>query len=289
LEASFAKLPLSFEANAGQTNPAVKFLSHGKGYTLFLTGDEAVLSLKKSGVRSQESEARHRRFDLWSSKFKAGLSGSRLAGLESPVSFLGSPSSNLRSPLSSLDSPVSNLKSSISHTASPAPSLQPPAPSVVRMKLVGANPGAKVSGAAELPGKANYFIGNDPRQWRSNVPTYAQVKYRNVYPGIDLVYYGNQGGQLEYDFVVNPGADPNAIALDVGTSGQVGSRQKAVGSEDQQSGRQKAVGSNQTRIAAHGDLIISTDDGEVRFHKPLVYQEQDSGFRIQGQTTKREA
>src|SRR5271166_3929377 len=84
------------------------------------------------------------------------------------------------------------------------------------MRLVGANAKAAVMGADEFPGKSNYFIGNDPKKWRTNVPNYAQVKYQNVYPGVDLVYYGNQGGQLEYDFVVAPGADPSAIKLDVG-------------------------------------------------------------------------
>jgi len=84
------------------------------------------------------------------------------------------------------------------------------------MRLVGANTRAAVTGAEELPGKSNYFIGNDPKKWRTNVPNYAKVKYQNVYPGVDLVYYGNQGGQLEYDFVVAPGADPSAIKLDVG-------------------------------------------------------------------------
>ena len=64
---------------------------------------------------------------------------------------------------------------------------------MVRMKLVGANPQAKVSGLDELPGKTNYFIGNDPKKWRTNVANYAKVKYANVYPGVDLVYYGNQG------------------------------------------------------------------------------------------------
>ena len=83
---------------------------------------------------------------------------------------------------------------------------------VVRVKLNGANPDACVMGAEELPGKINYFIGNDPSKWRTNVRTYAKVKYEQVYPGVDLVYYGNQG-QLEYDFVVAPGADPNVIKL----------------------------------------------------------------------------
>ena len=75
----------------------------------------------------------------------------------------------------------------------------PPAPpqaeksAVVRMKLAGANRSPKVTGVDELPGKSNYFIGNDPKKWRTDVPNYAKVKYENVYPGVDLVYYGHQG------------------------------------------------------------------------------------------------
>ena len=64
---------------------------------------------------------------------------------------------------------------------------------MLRMQLVGANPQAKVSGLDELPGKSNYFVGNDPKKWRTNVPNYAKVKYEGVYPGVDLVYYGNKG------------------------------------------------------------------------------------------------
>ncbi|MGQ0569156.1 MAG: DUF7948 domain-containing protein, partial [Armatimonadota bacterium] len=83
---------------------------------------------------------------------------------------------------------------------------------VVRMRLVGANPAPTVSGRAPLPGKVNYFIGNDPNRWRTNIPTYASVHYEAVYPGIDLVYYGTQRA-LEYDFVVAPGSDPEAITV----------------------------------------------------------------------------
>ena len=64
----------------------------------------------------------------------------------------------------------------------------------------------------QLPGIVNYFIGDDPAKWRTNIPTYAKVQYQDVYPGIDLAYYGNQG-QLEYDLIVAPGADPNQIRL----------------------------------------------------------------------------
>jgi hypothetical protein len=76
---------------------------------------------------------------------------------------------------------------------------------IVGLRLVGAKTDAEVIGREELPGKVNYFIGSDPKKWRMNVPTYAKVRYHDVYPGVDLEYYGNQGGELEYDFVVAPG------------------------------------------------------------------------------------
>jgi len=73
--------------------------------------------------------------------------------------------------------------------------------SMPRMKLIAANPNPRITGLDELPGKSNYFIGSDPKKWHTNVPHYARVKYEGVYPGIDLIFYGNQR-QLEYDFVV---------------------------------------------------------------------------------------
>jgi hypothetical protein len=78
---------------------------------------------------------------------------------------------------------------------------------VLLMNVVGANPLAPAVGMDELPGKSNYFIGNDPRHWQTNVPNYEKVAYANIYAGINLVYYGDQR-QLEYDFQVNPGANP---------------------------------------------------------------------------------
>ncbi|MBI2989559.1 MAG: hypothetical protein HYY45_22595, partial [Deltaproteobacteria bacterium] len=119
--------------------------------------------------------------------------------------------------------------------------------SIVRMKLVGANSDAKVAGLEQLPGKVNYFIGNDPKKWRRNIPTYAKVEYRDVYPGVNLVYYGNQR-QLEYDFVVAPGADPSVIQL-------------------------AFEGADKIDVDSKGDLILRTALGDLRLHKPLVYQE----------------
>jgi uncharacterized repeat protein (TIGR01451 family) len=126
-----------------------------------------------------------------------------------------------------------------------APTAAPRQPAMLRMSLVGARSEAMLSGTHELPGKSNYFIGNDPRQWRTNLPTYAQVKRTGVYQGIDLVYYGTQG-QLEYDFVIAPGSDPKQIGL-------------------QFDGAEPALG-------ASGDLILTVEGGSVRFQKPVVYQ-----------------
>ena len=96
----------------------------------------------------------------------------------------------------------------------PAPDAPGDAPArpadVLRMQLVGANPSPQVVGLDELPGTINYFLGNDPRSGAPTSPPTPRSRYQEVYPGIDLVYYGNQR-QLEYDFVVAPGADPGAI------------------------------------------------------------------------------
>lgn len=118
--------------------------------------------------------------------------------------------------------------------------------SVMRTKLVGARANPDVSGLEELPGKTNYLIGNDPSQWRAGVSSFARVKYTDVYPGIDLVYYGNQG-QLEHDYVVAPGADPGAIKLHYD-------------------------GMRRIRIDRNGDLLLSVKGGELRQSKPIAYQ-----------------
>jgi hypothetical protein len=89
-----------------------------------------------------------------------------------------------------------------------------PSPAVLRLKLLGANSSPTLTGQDALPGQAHYFIGNDPAKWRTNVSLYGKVQYKQVYPGIDLVYYGTQR-QLEYDWIVAPGADPSMIRFTV--------------------------------------------------------------------------
>lgn len=200
---TYGKLPLTFESNQGQSDKQVRFLSRGEGYTLFLTGDEAVLSLRRAPARALDREG--------------------LATLK-PADF----------------------KATNRNAA------------VLRMKLIGANPAANISGAGQQEGKSNYFIGNDPSQWHSDVSNFAQVRYEQAYPGVDLVYYGNRQ-QLEYDFVVAPGANPHAIALDVAAESISGKRTSAP-----------------LRIASNGDLMVPTAGGDVLFHKPLVYQPENA-------------
>ena len=173
---AYGKLPLSFEVNRGQAGGAVRFLSRGAGYGLFLKANEAEL---------------------------------RLRGGDSFAS--------------------------------------------VTMKLLGANPSPKIEGIKEQPSKSNYLAGNDPAKWRTDVANFAKVRYREVYREIDLIFYGNQR-QLEYDFVVAPGADPRAIRL-------------------------RFAGAKRLRVDEQGDLLLATAAGVVRQRKPIVYQETNGERR----------
>jgi hypothetical protein len=147
IEESYGNLPLSFEANVGQADARVQFLSRGAGSTVLLTATEADV-------------------------------------------VKGNPAARADAGVVTIDSRGA----------------------VARMQVAGGNPAARAVGLEQLPGKVNYFLGNDPARWHTNVPAYARVEYQGVYPGVDLVYYGSRR-QLEYDFVVAPGADPRGIRL----------------------------------------------------------------------------
>ena len=185
---AYGNLPLSFEANQGQTDSRVAFVSHVSGYTLFLSPSEAVLALR------------------------------------------GGPSQG---------------------------------GGVLRMRMAGASPKATASGVDAVAGTSNYILGSDPRQWHCNIPNYSKVKVAGLYRGIDLVYYGNQR-QLEYDFVVAPGADSRLIHLDLS-------------------------GEDAARLDANGDLVLRTRAGETRLRRPVLYQQDASGVRdkVEGRYTLR--
>lgn len=191
----YGRLPLSFEANQGQADSEVKFLSRGSGYGLYLTSTEAVLTFQSTRPASQ-------------------VANKTFQGAQSQI-----------------DSSQSVA---------------------LRARLVGAHPPRQVEGLRQLPGKSNYILGNDPSKWLSNIPNYAGVRYRETYPGIDLVYYGSHG-KLEYDFVVAPGANPKVIAL-------------------------AFDGARDVSIDENGELVLDTEVGEIRQHKPMIYQ-QVNGVR----------
>jgi uncharacterized protein (TIGR03437 family) len=130
---------------------------------------------------------------------------------------------------------------------------------VLRMSLIGANAKAIAVGLAPLPGVVSYFIGNDPKNWRSGIPTYGKVNYAQIYPGVDLVFYGNQR-QLEYDFVVAPGADPGPIAW--------------------------RIDGASARVDAEGNLVLSASNGPASFKKPVLYQlDGDKKTSVEGRFT----
>ncbi|HWO38958.1 MAG TPA: SBBP repeat-containing protein, partial [Candidatus Acidoferrum sp.] len=115
------------------------------------------------------------------------------------------------------------------------------------INLVGSSAKPQVVGEEPLPTKVNYFIGRDPKKWRTNVPTYARVRYRNVYPGIDVVYYGNNRS-MEYDFDLAPGADATQIQFAVN-------------------------GADALNLDSTGNLVLSKGASEIRFQSPILYQE----------------
>ncbi|MBK8312982.1 MAG: SBBP repeat-containing protein [Acidobacteria bacterium] len=175
---SISQRSMIFEPNVGQSDKQVAFLARGQGYGLFLTSNEAVISL-----RSQETES--------------------------------------------------------------AKSM----PAILRMNLIGSNPAASITGLEKTSNYSNYFIGRDQKKWMTDVPNYSRVQYKDAWQGVDLVYYGNQK-QLEYDFVLSPGAKPSSIRL--GFNGVKG-----------------------MHVTKAGDLALRTGDGIVRMLKPAIYQMVD--------------
>jgi hypothetical protein len=152
------------------------------------------------------------------------------------------------------DSPSPSLLSLLSASSAEEPATSGLSAShsshFLRMSFLGARPGSQGVGVSPLPGKANYFIGDDPKNWHTNLDTYAKVKFASVYPGIDLLYYGNQQ-RLEYDFIVAPGSSPSQIQFAL-------------------------EGTDRVRIdSATGDLVLFSSPDEIRFQKPVIYQLSD--------------
>jgi hypothetical protein len=187
--ANYGKLPMTFEANQGQTASDVKFLSRGPGYVVYLTAGAMVFSARASQVTPKS---------------------------DSPVHSQGSASQKANN-------------------------------TVIQLGMVGANPNPVAVGEQPQTGKVNYFIGRDKSKWQTNVATYSKVRYKDIYPGIDLVYYGNPS-QMEYDFEIAPGANPKQIQFDVKGADSV-----------------SVDGSS-------GDLVLQTKQGALHMKSPVLYQ-----------------
>ena len=187
--ASMASLPLAFEQNLGQTDPQVKYMARGNGYTVFLTTHDAVFALHR--LQPQEKSATPNRANRTTNDRTAAI----------------------------------------------------------RLHLVGGNSHPTISAACQLPGHSNYFIGNDRSRWHADVPQYARVSYREAYPGVNMAYYGVQK-QLEFDFIVAPGASPDPIRLGV-------------------------TGANRISTDEQGNLVLGSSAGNVLLHKPIAYQQKD--------------
>ena len=132
---------------------------------------------------------------------------------------------------------------------------------VCEMQFTGANNGSRISGTAELTGKINHLSGNQPAQWQTGMPAFAKVRVEDVYPGVNVVYYGN-GHQLEYDFNVAAGVNPQTITLHFS-------------------------GAEKISVNPKGELVVSLNGGEIIQHQPLIYQtlganrhEIAGGYRI---------
>lgn len=122
------------------------------------------------------------------------------------------------------------------------------------IEFAGANDSTQVAGTDPLPGHRNYLLGHDPKNWHTGVSTFQRVSYSDLYPGIDLTFYGNQS-EFEYDFIVRPGADPQAIRLQVDRA-------------------------TRARISRDGDLLLKRGQVEVIQRKPNVYQDIDGQRRM---------
>jgi len=204
--ASFDALPVAFEVNRGQSDPQVKYMARGSGYTLFLTGNEAVFA-----VRSAASAKKYADPD----SFARGLAP--LAG--GPFDLA---QGRLRRPLRE---------------------------AAIRMQAVGGNSHAQISAGAEVPGTINYYRGNDPSKWVQGAKQYAAVTYHEVYPGVNLAYHGEQR-QLEFDFIISPGASVAPIELGF-------------------------KGADKIATDGSGNLVLTSSAGDVLLHKPVAYQEKD--------------
>lgn len=211
--ADYGRLPLYFIANRGQVDQRVKYYLQGRGQTTFFTPGEIVLTLRQPEM--------------------PGAGNDNLPGPADPARMMNPGTAAFES------GPAADFRE---------PENVPRTYSVVRIKPVGLQEGVKISALEKTGHRVNYFLGNDPQKWRTDIPTYRAVVYENAYAGIDLKFYG-KGQQLEYDVVVQPGADPGQVKF-------------------------AFQGVKEMQVTPAGDLaLVLPDGGRLAQKKPVIYQE----------------
>ncbi|MBV9282342.1 MAG: SBBP repeat-containing protein, partial [Chloroflexi bacterium] len=130
-----------------------------------------------------------------------------------------------------------------------------------RIRYVSANPHPRIVAMDRLPSRVNYFLGDDPRRWRRDIPTYGRVLYRGLYAGVDLAYDGRRG-HLEYDWLLRPGVDPGRIRLVVEDAGPDAARSRSL------------------RVDTRGDLVLRDGTTSLLQERPIVYQQVGSRRRV---------
>ena len=245
---------LAFVPNVGQLPDGVRFTAEGASGQLLVVDDGWVLTTHPRPRAKTEPEERMReRNPLPSPSSPSHQPAGAAAQLKEPEA--GAPRNS--APPTGRDTravvePERGLKTRESRGLLPATTEQAaPAAASVRMRFVGANPQTGTHGEKKQPGLAHYYLGNDPSRWYEDVPTYARVRQHDVYPGIDVTYYGTVR-ELEYDLVVAPGADLTRVRL-------------------------AFEGASRVELLPDGCLRIDTPAGGVVQRVPVVYQDGPAG------------
>lgn len=255
LAPAYSGLPIGFEVNQGQTSEQVRFFARGSGYAIFLTPSDVVFSLSKPACAAEPGLQVS--YPLKRSDAACKANGKVAAKVPAHTPGIGEWGQGTSRAIADLVLPKITLlseKNSILSTSKDSKAV--PARAAVRMRLDGSNPNPAITGQGPRPGKVNYLRGNDPSKWRTGITTYTQVRYSQVYPGIDLVFYGNQR-QLEHDFIVAPGADPSRIRLTFS-------------------------GADALLLDSDGNLTIRTTIGEIALKKPLIFQDINGARKLIG-------
>jgi RHS repeat-associated protein len=231
LGATLAKQPIFFEPNSGQLDGNVKYFSRNLGYSIYFFDSGPVFNF----VRYEPDKA-------------TTATGTAPQAGTKPQSESATTIPNFLSARPQVAN--ANLPSQLSAPEAEWKTQQ------LRMSLKGANPNPTIEGQQALASYSNYFLGKDSSRWRANVANYSNLLYKEVYPGVDLVFYSTQQDQLEYDFKVAPGADYNRIALEF-------------------------EGARDFKVeAATGDLIFALGQETLRHKAPVVYQTTQNGKRV---------